>query len=523
LVALLKHLRGLREAIVSHSIISIKKEVLSLSERPEVGMESPGSEATGGSELARGRLVDLSLPSALRRLGLPVLIEQLLALLVGFVDTYLTGHFLSDGHLAAAGMAAYLLWGVSSLFATLSIGATARMAQLIGAQQWDDARRTTQQVLGVALLAGVGIALLGAIYLEPLVRLLGLQGVASVAAQQYIAMMLWVLPAMAILQVGNALLRGAGDTSTGLWIYSGVNLINASVSYLLVAGVPGFPNLGWHGVVLGTAIGYLLGGLVIAGLLIQGWRGLRWNPLAVDRDGRPIRDVLAIGIPGGIDMMLTVGCQLWFVALINRLGTLASASHGLAIRIEAIAYLPCQAFSIATMTLVGQLLGAGQIDRAQRTTWRILLGAMAMMVLVSLIFLLFSDPLAGSLVGPGHPQTKQISAGLLRTVAWGLPCLAVIQVLAAAMRGAGKTKIPLWISLFSFLIVRIPLTYLIATDAAGPFVGPAWLHPLQGQGVQGAWYAMLADLTVRATLFAIAFRMLTLRQADRPSSVSSGH
>jgi Na+-driven multidrug efflux pump len=275
--------------------------------------------------------------------------------------------------------------------------------------------------------------------------------------------------------------------------------------------------------VLGTAIGYLLGGLVIAGLLIRGWRGLRWNPLAVDQDARPIREVLAIGIPGGIDMMLTVGCQLWFVALINRLGTLASASHGLAIRIEAIAYLPCQAFSIATMTLVGQLLGAGQIDRAQRTTWRILVGAMAMMAFVSLMFLLFADPLAGVLVGPGHPETKQISAGLLRTVAWGLPWLAVIQVLAAAMRGAGKTKIPLWISLFSFLVVRIPLTYLIATDPSGPLVGPAWSHPLQGQGVQGAWYAMLADLTVRATLFAIAFRMITLHQNDRSSRVSSGH
>jgi Na+-driven multidrug efflux pump len=108
-------------------------------------------------------------------------------------------------------------------------------------------------------------------------------------------------------------------------------------------------------------------------------------------------------------------------------------------------------------------------------------------------------------------------------VAWGLPWLAVIQVLAAAMRGAGKTKIPLWISLFSFLVVRIPLTYLIATDPSGPLVGPAWSHPLQGQGVQGAWYAMLADLTVRATLFAIAFRMITLHQNDRSSRVSSGH
>jgi Na+-driven multidrug efflux pump len=108
-------------------------------------------------------------------------------------------------------------------------------------------------------------------------------------------------------------------------------------------------------------------------------------------------------------------------------------------------------------------------------------------------------------------------------VAWGLPWLAVIQVLAAAMRGAGKTKIPLWISLFSFLIVRIPLTYWIATDATVPLIGPAWLHSFQRQGVQGAWYAMLADLTVRATLFAIAFRMLTLHQADRSSPLPSSH
>ena len=135
--------------------------------------------------------------------------------------------------------------------------------------------------------------------------------------------------------VGIACLRGAGDTVSGLIVMAVVNIINACVSFALAVGLGPLPAMGWEGLLIGTATGHICGATAVATLLVRGRAGfhLRIGPLRPD--WQMIRRILRVGIPGGVDTVGMILCHLFFVRVINQLGQLATAAHGVAIQIEA--------------------------------------------------------------------------------------------------------------------------------------------------------------------------------------------
>lgn len=465
--------------------------------------EVDSEELEVGSEDRRGRLVGYSLPYAITILALPVMGEQSLSLLVGLVDTYLTGQYLQQEHLAAIGMVSYILWLIPALMSSVSIGVGSLVSRFFGARDYGAAVKATNQAIGLGLLIGLGLCLMGSVGASTLPRWIGLQDGAQEAARDYLQILVPALPFMAMQFVGIAALRAAGDTVSGLVSMILVNGINAGLSFALVTGWGPFPKIGWPGLAWGTSIGYITGGSIVLGLLIAGRRGLALSPRAMIPSMEWYLRLLRIGIPGGMDMIATVTCHLWFIGIINSLGTLASAAHGLAIRVESLAYIPCNAFTAAASTLAGQLLGAKQPKRAFRSVLIICGVAMMCMVGVGVLFLMGSRPLVEVFVGSKHEALLPVVVGLLQTIAWGLPALAVVNVIGGALRGAGDTRGPLVMTLTSLLGVRIPLTYFLCLEQAEFF---EWIGitPL-GWGLAGAWYAMLIELSFRATLFAGRF------------------
>ena len=208
-------------------------------------------------------------------------------------------------------------------------------------------------------------------------------------------------------------------------------------------------------------------------------------------DLRLIRRILRIGVPGGIDIMSVIGCQLIFVGLINRLGELAAAAHGVAIRIESLAYLPGTAFQVAAATLAGQYLGAADYRKATQSVIAACLSAGGIMVGAGLVFFFGAERLVPLFVSTAQADVVATTVPLLRTISVAMLPLALIMVLTGALRGAGDTRWPLAISLIGFLAVRMPTAYVLA------FV--------LGLGVQGAWYAMVIDLTLRCLMVVYRF------------------
>ncbi|HEV3120994.1 MAG TPA: MATE family efflux transporter, partial [Isosphaeraceae bacterium] len=329
-----------------------------------------------------------------------------------------------------------------------------------------------------------------------LAALLNLEGAAASNAVVFLRIVLVITPLLACETVGVACLRGAGDTRTGMWVMILVNAINVALSWSLVRGFGPLPKLGFPGIAIGTACGEGTGGLVILLLLARGRSGLSLGWPGMWPQKGPIHRIIRISWPAAGERLTTVVCQLWFLGLINRLGPTATAAHGVAIRCEALAFLPVAAFTVAAGTLTGQYLGARRADlagRAARTAWGLGVFVLSLLALVlytqaGLMFSMF--------LGDRQPRVAAAGVPVLRIVAFAMPAFATIDVLSGALRGAGDTRWPWVIVVFGFLAVRLPLTYLFtfAPDHGG-----------MGWGLQGAWWAMFADLNVRSALVLARF------------------
>jgi putative MATE family efflux protein len=437
----------------------------------------------------------------------PILLEQVLGLSVGFTDKWLAGNLLEGAeHLAAVGLVAYCLSFLPGLFAVPAVAATALVARCVGAGDLPGARRVAAQSLLLAVALTAVLLVLVAFAGAGFVRALGLPADSTALAMRYLAIVLPALPAMMIIHVGVAVLRGAGDMWAGLVAMTVVNLVNAAASFALAVGWSGLPRLGWEGLAWGTTIGYCLGAGCVIALLGRRTRGLRpgredWRP-----DRGWLRRILHVGIPAGVDAVANAACHLGFLSIVNGLGNVAAAAHSVAITIESLAYLPGSAFMVVAATLAGQFLGAGDERRARRSVWQAALACMTLMSVAGLLFLVTADGLAGWFVGGGsrQPEVAALTAQLVRIVAFAQPPLALLMVLSGGLRGAGATRLPLAVNFLGLLLVRLPLAVVLSRESIEL---PAGLGTLPGLGLAaiGAWYAMAADLTVRGLAMLVLF------------------
>jgi putative MATE family efflux protein len=419
-------------------------------------------------------------------LAWPVLVEQLLTMMLGFSDTWLVGHYLDPAHLAAMTLLNYILWLLPNLFALVGIGATAMVARFIGAGDRELANRTLQQAYLLGLVLALVMTALGFLCGDQLIRLLQLRGPSVAHAERFLHFLLPAMPFMMLELIGISCLRGAGDTVTGLMTMVLVNVVGVSTSWLLMLGVGPLPEMGWDGVALGAALGHVVGGLVPTVRLMTGRAGLRLrlSELRFDRD--LAKRLLHVGVPGGVDILFVITCQLAFLSIVNTLGNTAAAAHGLAIRLESLGYLPGIAFQVAATTLCGQYLGMRDYRRATRVVVVACVAGIGLMSAAGLVMFAGADQLVRLFLGPNQTGVAQLAAPCLRVISLAMVPLATLMVLTGALRGAGDTRWPLVFSVIGFLGVRMPLALLFTQTL--------------GWGVVGAWYAMAIDLTVRAIL-----------------------
>lgn len=433
----------------------------------------------------------LARPTWLLVLGLawPVLAQQLLIHLVALSDRFLAGNFeQSSAAQAAQTTAYYLSWLVSSYTTLVGVGSTALVARFVGAGDRDAAVRVTNQALLLAGTLGVAASVVGVLTAGPLVWLLGLRDDAAAMAVSYLRPTFALLAFQLVEAAGIACLVGAGDTRTGLWVLGGIAVINLPLSWMLYLGAGPLPALGFPGIALGTALSHVLGAAVVVLVLLHGRAGLHFRPGLLRPDRELLRRLLRISLPAAVNSLSGALCQLWFLTIVNGLGDVASAAHGMALIWEAIAFLSGHAFGVAAMTLVGQNLGAGRKDAAAQSGWTAFALGCGVMSAMGVVFFALAPPMF-LLCCPAPEQAPIIAEGVpvLRLVAFAMPPLAATIIFTSALNGAGDTRSPVLVTWVGFLGVRIPLAYLLS--------GPV------GLGLFGAWLAMFADLVVRGVFF----------------------
>ena len=439
------------------------------------------------------------------RLAIPVLVEQLLLMLVGLIDLLLTSRYLQEhGYIAAIGVMAYMLWMIPCTFGIVSVGSTALTARFVGSGENEMAVRTTNQSLLLgAFIAGL-VTFLTYHWGNAFLELLGMPPDAAEPARRYLRYVIPVIPAMMIQQIGIACLRGAGDTMSGFITMAIVNTVNVVVGVTLVLGLGPFPTLGWDGLAIGTASGYITGGVIVTILLLRGRAGMQLRSLYLKLDLALCRRILRIGIPGGADQLFLVACHVWFLSVISSLGTLALAAHSLGIRIESLAYLPGSAFHVAAATMSGQYLGAGEPQRAKRSALIATLVGGTLMIGTGFLFYFGAEWVTSIFLVDADQEVATTTVRLLRMVSISMPSLALMIILNGALRGAGDTRWPLLFSFLGLLCIRIPLAYWMAKDEIYIPILNATIAG-QGLGIIGAWYAMIIDVVLRSMMITARF------------------
>ena len=425
-------------------------------------------------------------------LAWPALAQQGLLLIIQLWDQYLTGPYSSDKK-AALTTANYLYWFCTNYAVIVNAGATALVGRLIGGNE----RRLANQAMGQSLLLaglfGLLASLLALLGLPTFISLLNLHGNAADWAVRYLTPLAISLPCYMIEMGGIACLVGAGDTRTGLKVLAIVVVINVPLAWGFSHGTGPFPDLGFVGIAVGTALSHVVGCLLVLAILIRGRYDLQLNFGLLKPNVELIRRLLRVSLPAAFDSLSIGFFQFIFLSMVNDLGEVAGSSHGIAIRLEAFGYLSGIAFAIAAAALVGRSLGARRPDLALQAGWVALTYAGGVMAFMGIVFFILARPMFRVFCpDPGQVEVIDTGVPVLRLVAFAMPGLAATIVLQQLLRAAGDTRFPVLFTWAGFLGVRLPLAYVLTM-------------PSVGLGLFGAWLAMFVDIYVRGIFFVWRF------------------
>lgn len=466
-----------------------------------------------------GRLAGLGLWPSIFVLSWPILIDSLMNWLVGAVDTVLAAG-LSESAADAIGGAAYVAWFMGMIGMSLGVGATALVSRSVGRGRRAVADAGVGQTMIIAVALGAAVGLLVWASAPVLASLLHLSDEASEALVGYLRILGLAVPMITIMESGVACCRGAGDSLRPLLIMILVNAVNVVVSWSL-AGVdltrttlledgttvtrmvyenPFSFDMGVTGVALGTLIAWTTGAMAVVALLASGRTGLRLRAKRLRPHWHTMRRVLRVGLPNFLE---TLGMWLGNFVVIMMVGWMAQpgllGAHIVAIRIEAISFLPGFAMAMASATLVGQWLGAGSAQMAAKAVWACVAIASAFMGLMGLVLAIFPLQVAG-LFTPQASHLEVVPTLLLICGVVQVP-FAMGMVLRSALRGAGDALVVTWITWFSTWGVRLPLAFFLS--GVDPVImGRTFENPSPVDwGLTGIWLGLCLELVVRGALF----------------------
>ena len=426
---------------------------------------------------------------ALRRLIIPLIIEQFLSVMVGMADIMMVS---AAGETAVSSVALVDLINVLiiNVFSALATGGAVVCAQSIGAQELDRANRAANQLMYIVTAAALVIMGLVLLLHRWLLGLLFGQVEPAVmeGAVTYFVISAWSYPFIALYNGCAALLRAMGNSRASMYVSALMNVLNVIGNAVLVYGF----HMGVAGVALPSLFSRAVAAAVMLSLLHSGRGLVRIHGLLRFRFEPPtMAKILRIGIPNGLENSFFQLGRVVLVSLISTFGTAQTAANAVANNIDNFGVIPGQAMGLALITVVGQCVGAQEWEQVRfytkklvKFTYLCTWGLNAVLLLgLPLILGLYSLT----------PETHWYSAVLI----WiHNGCAMLFWPLAFtmpnALRAAGDVRVPMAVSIVSMVTVRVGGSYLLG------------LH--FGLGAIGVWIAMVGDWIVRVICFVLRAR-----------------
>jgi putative MATE family efflux protein len=358
------------------------------------------------------------------------------------------------------GLTESMLTLVFSVAMGLSLSTTAMVARRIGEKDPEGAAVAGVQAIALGLFVSLAVGVPCFFYAPNLLRLMGASPQIVATGSGYTRICLGGSFAVLLLFLNNAIFRGAGDAAIAMRLLWVSNVINLVLDPCLIFGWGPFPRLGVTGAALATLTGRSIGVLYQFYRLMRGTERLRILRSQVRLNFDVLLRLVRVSLTGVLQFAIAHTSWIGLVRIVSFFGAAALAGYTIAIRIVIFVILPSWGLSNAAATLVGQNLGAGHPDRAEKAVWRtgfynvIFLGA------VGLVFIFFSEPIVRLFTQ--DPAVVPLGASCLRIVSYGNLGYAYFMVMMQAFNGAGDTITPTIVNFFGFWLFEIPLAYWLA-------------------------------------------------------------
>ncbi len=404
-------------------------------------------------------------------LAVPAVFSMFALVTNNIVDTALVGH-LGDSQLAAVGSAGFVIWILLSIIDVFSVGTVALIAQDYGAKNLAGASEKAMHILRFAFIFSIFLGIAGIFLSSVIIGALNLAPEVEKMGRVYLMIIFMAVPFIFVGEVGGAIFRAIGDTTTPMIIMFTVVGVNIILNIFLVYGVWIFPRLETMGSAIATATAHTLGTFMGLAFVLKGKIPFRILPsISKKIDFGIIWRMTKIGAPVSLSGGVFAAVYLVMTRIMSEFGTSAVASIPVGNRAESISFMTCFGFYMATSAMVGQNLGGNQPERAKKAAWTSL-GIISIVTLFfGSIFYFFNQHITS--IFTTDPEVIKNAGSYLRILAISQVFMGFEIVLEGAFAGAGNTFPPMAVSIPGTLL-RIPLAYYFAiTLGMGP-VGIFW-------------------------------------------------
>lgn len=447
-----------------------------------------------------------SIGQAIFILSVPMILEMLGESLFAIVDIFFVGHLGADS-VAIVGLTESMMALIYAVAIGLSIGATATVARRVGEKDDEGASKTAAHVIYLGVIVSLLMSIIGIALAPHILKLLGAEPQVVEQGTTFMRIMLGGNAVVVFLFLLNAIFRGAGDAAIAMRVLWLANIMNIFLAPCFIYGkdifpflginAPQwlvdnwiFPQLGVTGAAVGTTIGRGIGVLFAAFWLFRKGGRITIHRENWKLDPQVLWGLVKVSSTAILQFLIATASWSVLVRVAAGFGSAAIAGYVIGLRVVMFALLPCAGFSNAAATLVGQNLGAGKPERAEKSVWLAAGISMIFLGVVGVLFVIFAPQIVG--IFSDEEIVRNYGQDALRIIAYGFIFYALAIVVESSFNGAGDTLTPTYINIFIFWILEIPLAYALAYYF--------------GFGAHGIFWAITVAFSVFAVIAVILFK-----------------
>ncbi len=402
-----------------------------------------------------------SLRKAIFMLAIPMILEMSMESVFALVDLFFVGHLPNAEHtVQTVGLTESVLSLIYSTAFGLSMAATAVVARRVGEKNKDEAAHSAMQSIWLVLSIAIVISITGFVLAPNILHAMGAEPQTIETGSNYTRIMMSSSIIIMMLFLINGIFRGAGNASMAMKSLMVANLCNIIFCPLFIRGLGIIPAFGLTGAAIATTSGRGIGVCYQLYHLFKGKASIKIQRSHWKIDWSIIRSLIKIASPATLQFIIASCSWIVIARLVAQTGgSVASAGYQTALRVIVFFILPAWGMSNAAATLVGQNLGAKQLQRAEESVIKTAKYNGVFMGLVSLIFFFGAYPIISFFTS--DEAIRAIAVKALRIMASGYIFYGIGMVMANAFNGAGDSWTPTWINLVGFWLFQIPLAYIL--------------------------------------------------------------